>query len=164
MALRLEDTCSLIGKAGAVAGERNFGVPYARCVHSRRLLNDLLATIAWVLLAAGWTQRRRRVRHVPLVLAGIALDLAMVVYLELDRSVVEAVAGSVGHASFSAVRWAHIVTSTVAVVLYLPTLWYGFRMLRGDTTPRTRKLHGVVANAALVLRTIGFVCMWAARA
>jgi uncharacterized membrane protein YozB (DUF420 family) len=124
------------------------------------LINELLATLAFVLLVAGWTQRRRRARHVPLVLSGMGIDLALVVWLEISRGVVEEVAGAAPHAEFPMVRWAHIWTSTLAVVLYLPTLWFGFRMLRGAADPKTRKLHAAFATSALALRTVGFVCMW----
>jgi uncharacterized protein (TIGR03382 family) len=127
-------------------------------------LTDLLASLAFALLVAGWTQRRRRRRHVPLVLAGIGIDLGLVVYLELTRSVVEKVAGAMDHVPFAGLRWAHIASSTVAVLLYLPTLWYGWRMLRGPQDPRVRRRHAFVAQLALVFRTIGFLCMWAVEA
>jgi len=128
------------------------------------MLNDLLATVAFALIVAGWTQRRNRARHVPLVLAGIGLDLALVVWLEVMQHVVEKVAGASPHVPFPMVRWVHIGSSTLAVVFYLPTLWFGFRMLRGATDAATRKRHAVVATLALVLRTIGFICMWGVEA
>jgi uncharacterized membrane protein YozB (DUF420 family) len=123
-------------------------------------MNDALASLAFVLIVAGWAQRRNRARHVPLVLAGIGLDLALVVWLELSRGVVE----KTMHDDFSMLRWVHIWSSTLAVVLYLPTLWFGFRMLRGAADPAVRKRHAVVATLALVTRTIGFVCMWGVEA
>ena len=125
-----------------------------------RLMNDALATLAFVLLALGWTQRRNRGRHVPLVLAGIALDLALVVWLELSRGVVE----KTMHDHFSVLRWAHIWSSTLAVVAYLPTLWLGFRMLRSSGDAALRSRHAAVAVTALILRTIGFLCMWGVEA
>lgn len=124
---------------------------------------DLLATLAFVLLVAGWAQRRRRERHVPLVLAGIGIDLGLVVYLEVTRGVVEKVAGAVSHQPYPGLRWLHIATSTLAVVLYIPTLWLGFRILRGATDPAVRKRHAAAALAALALRTAGFLCMWGAK-
>jgi uncharacterized membrane protein YozB (DUF420 family) len=128
------------------------------------MLNDVLATVAFALIVAGWTQRRNRKRHVPLVLAGIGLDLALVAWLEVMQHVVEKVAGASPHVPFPMVRWAHIASSTLAVVLYFPTLWFGFRMVRGATDPATRKRHATFATLALVLRTIGFVCMWSVEA
>jgi uncharacterized protein (TIGR03382 family) len=128
------------------------------------LLNDLLATLAFALLVAGWTQRRRRERHVPLVLSGIGLDLALVAWLEMSRSVVEKVAGTVGHDPFPAMRWAHIATSSAAVVLYFPTMGLGFRLLRGAADPALRKRHAAFATAALAMRTLGFVFMWTVEA
>jgi uncharacterized membrane protein YozB (DUF420 family) len=128
------------------------------------MLNDILATVAFALIVAGWTQRRNRARHVPLVLGGIAIDLGLVVFLEVTRGVVVKVAGASPHVPFPTVRWVHIASSTAAVVLYLPTLWYGFRMVRGATDAATRKRHAVVATLALVMRTIGFICMWGVEA
>lgn len=123
-------------------------------------MNDALATLAFVLLVAGWTQRKNRARHVPLVLAGIALDLALVVWLELSRGVVEKTITE----QFSVLRWVHIWSSTLAVVAYLPTLWLGFRLIKapGDAVLRSR--HAAVAITALILRAIGFVCMWGVEA
>jgi hypothetical protein len=128
------------------------------------VIDDILATLAFGLIALGWTQRRRRSRHVPLVLAGIGLDLALVVYLEATMQVVQRVAGTVEHLPYPTVRWAHIASSTLAVVLYLPTMWFGFRMLRGATDAATKKRHAVFATLALLSRTIGFLCMWAVEA
>ncbi len=120
------------------------------------MLYPLLATLAWLLLIAGWTARRRRRAHVPLVLAGIGVDLAIVLLLEFQRSVV---AGAL-EAEWTAFQITHIVASALAVVLYLPTLFLGFRLLRGKPGPKTRRRHRNVAVAALALRTVGFVCMW----
>jgi hypothetical protein len=127
------------------------------------VLTDLLASVAFALIVAGWLARRRRRLHVPLVLAGIAIDLGLVVYLELTRNVVEQVAGSMQHAPFAGLRWAHIVSSTLAVVLYLPTLAYGVRLLRGPEDATVRRRHRNVATLALLARTVGFACMWAVK-
>jgi hypothetical protein len=123
-------------------------------------MNDALATLAFVLLVLGWTQRRVRSRHVPLVLSGIALDLALVVWLELDRGVVEKTMTE----QFSVLRWVHIWTSTLAVVAYLPTLWLGFRLMKAPGDAALRRRHAAVAMTALILRAIGFACMWGVEA
>lgn len=117
-----------------------------------------VATVAFVLLLLGWLQRRRRRTHVTLVLGGISIDLAIVVILELQRDVV---AMSLRE-SFGVLQAVHIGASALAVVLYLPTLVLGFRLLRAtaEGAARLRHKHARVAVAALLLRAVGFVCMW----
>jgi uncharacterized membrane protein YozB (DUF420 family) len=132
------------------------------------MVNNVLATIAFVLLVAGWTQRKRVARHVPLVLTGMALDVALVLWLEVTRGVVESVAGAKSHDPYSAARQWHIATSTLAVVLYIPTFVYGWRLWRRGQWPdaasreRARKAHAACALSALAARSAGFVFMWMA--
>ena len=116
----------------------------------------ILATLAFGLLVVGWTQRRTRRRHVPLVLGGIGLDLALVVMLEIGLGVI----GKAFHDEWSVLQLLHIGSSSLAVLLYLPTLGLGFSLLRGKGGLRARTLHLRVATAALAARTMGFLCMW----
>ena len=113
-----------------------------------------LATVGFVLLLAGWAQRRRRERHVPLVVAGIAVDLALVLILEFSRDVI----GLTLSETWTPVELAHIGFSILATVLYLPTIVLGVLLLRGREG--VRKAHAAIATAALGCRAIGFVCMW----
>ncbi len=120
-------------------------------------MTDLGATLAWLLLVSGWFLRRRRSAHVPLVLSGITLDLAIVVFLEVTRGVVETTV----QAPLSGTRWVHVASSLIAVLLYFPTLYLGFRMLRAaPPSAALRTSHRRVATLALVARTIGFATMW----
>jgi uncharacterized membrane protein YozB (DUF420 family) len=116
----------------------------------------ILATVGFLLIAAGWTQRRDRKRHVPLVLAGMGVDLSLVAVLEFTRDVI----GLTFSGRYAPIEIVHIATSAAAVVLYLPVLWFGFRLLRNLGDARLRKLHAAFAVSALTLRTIGFVCMF----
>lgn len=115
-----------------------------------------LATLAYLLIVAGWTQHRRRAVHVPLTLAGIGLDLALVVILEVSRDVI----GMTVEKDWSWMQWTHIGSSLLAVLLYLPVLWLGFAILRGRNDRRTRISHRHLATMALVCRTVGFCFMW----
>ena len=54
----------------------------------------------------------------------------------------------------------HVGASVVAVVLYLPTLALGARLLLGGPAPRVRVWHRWIASTALVARTVGFAFMW----
>ncbi len=120
-------------------------------------IEDLIATVGWALLVLGWIFRRQRTRHLGFVLPGMAVDLGLVVYLEMSRSVIELTAEK----TYNAVQWTHIGTSTVATVLYIPTIILGARLMSGATGAGIRTWHKRCAVSALVLRTIGFAFMWA---
>ena len=115
-----------------------------------------IATLAFVLIVAAWTQRRTRARHVPLALAGIGLDLALVLILEFSRDVI----GLTAEKSYDWMQWTHIGSSVLAVLLYVPVVVLGIRMLRGSVGARGRRAHLRLATAALAFRTVGFLFMW----
>ncbi len=115
-----------------------------------------LATLGYLLIAAGFLMRRRRRAHVPLVLAGMGIDLALVLILEFSRDVI----GMTFSHEWTVPQWVHIGASVLATVLYLVVLPLGIQMLRGGSA-RVRRAHRGFAQAALALRTVGFVFMWA---
>ena len=116
----------------------------------------LLATVAFLLIVAGWTQRRDRRRHVPLVAAGIALDLALVLILEFGRDVIGMAVGQ----PWNWMQWTHIGSSVLAVLLYLPVIGLGLSILSGAAGPAVWTAHRRLATSALALRTAGFAFMW----
>ena len=118
--------------------------------------NMYLATLAWLSLVAGWCLRRKRRLHIPLVLNGIILDMSLVFYLELTRGAVEtAVSFKLG-----ALQQLHVGVSTVALILYFPVLWLGFRVFHNPGEEGVRKKHRRVAQLALIFRTLGFFLMF----
>lgn len=130
---------------------------------------DAVATAGWLLLVTGWWFRRNRRMHLGFVLPGMALDLGLVIFLELTRSVIERTAGmdrSIADAALTNVRsyntfeTIHIATSTAAVVLYIPTIWLGAKLAWGTGGPGVRAWHKRCAIPALALRTVGFAFMW----
>lgn len=130
---------------------------------------DAVATVGWVLLVIGWWFRRNRRLHLGFVLPGMAVDLGLVVFLELTRSVIERTAGmdrSMTNAALADVRpygtleTIHIATSTAAVVLYIPTIWLGAKLAWGTAGSGVRTWHKRCAIGALALRTVGFAFMW----
>ena len=126
---------------------------------------DLVATAGWLLLVLGWLSHRNRTRHLGFVLPGMAVDLALVVYLEMDRSVIERTVGIEGAGiaaprSYGPLESIHIAASTAAVVLYIPTIALGARLWRGTAGPAGRAWHRRIAVAALLFRTVGFGFMW----
>ena len=120
-------------------------------------VNDAVATVGWLLLVAGWTQRRDRTRHLALVLPGMAVDLGLVLYLEFSRSVIERTMSQ----SYGPLETIHIASSAAAVALYLPTIALGAMLVARRGGPAVRAWHRRCAVPALVLRTVGFGFMWA---
>lgn len=120
------------------------------------MLYRVLASIAWGLIVAGWTQRRSRRTHVPLALAGIGVDLALVLILEFQRDVI----GLTFTKEFTGLQITHIASSAAAVVFYIPTVILGFKLMKDPGARGVRKAHHACAVLALFLRTIGFACMW----
>lgn len=113
-----------------------------------------IASLAWLCLVLGYLARRKRSRHVPLVVAGIGADLGLVLYLQITR---EAVQTAVSF-SLSPLEQIHILFSTLALVLYFPVLYLGIQLIRGQKT--SRLLHKRFAVTALIFRTLGFLFMF----
>ena len=113
-----------------------------------------IATVAWGLLVIGYLFRKQRQLHVTLMLSGIAVDLSLVLFLEITRDAVQTALGS----DVSLLEYVHIAASTGAVICYIPTLYFGWKLLGGEI--KYRKAHVRVAVIALALRTIGFIFMF----
>lgn len=113
-----------------------------------------IAACAWLLLVVGYFNRHLTSRHVPLMLTGIVLDLGLVAFLQITRSAVQTAIAF----ELSLLEQLHIGFSTAAVLLYFPTLYLGYRLVRGDRA--VLSIHKKVGSVALLLRTLGFVFMF----
>lgn len=136
-----------------------------------------LATFSFGLMNFGLLQRAQRLLHVRLMLSAIAIDIAIVLALELSRSAVETVVSS----PLSLLQQVHVSVSLLALLLYLPTLYFGLCLWRPKTSQMLgrelqsssetlrqigadhaslRRRHRLVALVAYALRLIGFVTMF----
>jgi hypothetical protein len=117
----------------------------------------LIATFSYSLLLWGFLQRRNRNMHVPLMNAGIAIDIFLVLLLELQR---DAIGTAMGF-GLNPFQQGHIAASTVALVLYFPLLWLGWRLHLGKTqSMKTKEWHKRMGIAAFAFRSIGFLLMF----
>jgi len=138
-------------------------------------LQMYIASIAWLALVLGVLQRRNRKRHVALMLFGIAIDITLVLYLQVTRSAIQTAL----EFKLDIVQQLHIWLSTAALVLYFPVMFLGFRLLRalnqaqgnqaqgnqgqgnqGQPNSRLRILHIRYAVSAFIFRTAGFLFMF----
>lgn len=108
----------------------------------------------WFLMFLGYICRRNRRFHVPLVLTAIAGDLFLVIYLEFTRGAVETALKF----DLKVLQQIHIGFSLAATLLYVPLLYWGFKLLKGER--RVIPLHRKVAKVALTFRTLGFLFMF----
>ncbi len=118
----------------------------------------LLASFAFALLLAGFGLRKRsRYGHAGLMAAGMAIDLALVLVLQLTKDAVGTVAGE----SLSVWQYAHVSASTTAVILYVPVFSLGWIRLRQPSAPaKLRTLHRRLGYIALTFRALGFLFMF----
>ena len=113
-----------------------------------------VATLAWLMLTGGVLLEMPRRSHRFWMLAGIGLDLLLVLVLQVQRGAVQtAVSFSLGP-----IQQLHIAFSLGAVLLYGPVVWLGFKRFRGDQARAMS--HRRAGWVAYIFRTIGFVLMF----
>lgn len=121
-----------------------------------------VASFAWILLALGVLLRKHREIHIRLMLGGIGLDLALVLYLQYTRRAVQKALAF----DLTLLQQTHIGCSTVAVLLYLPTLYFGLKLIRAKSSVSAkdfgiiRAWHLRFAITAFVARTFGLLFMF----
>ncbi|HRK01946.1 MAG TPA: hypothetical protein PLH57_04720 [Oligoflexia bacterium] len=120
------------------------------------------ATLAYVILLVGLSLRKKnRLLHGRLMGFAIFLDLALVLLLQIERNAIDTAV----NLRLTPLQMCHVLSSTIATVLYFPTLYFGFKCLRqiGSPTadrPMLRKKHLRFAVPAFIFRTIGFLFMF----
>jgi hypothetical protein len=116
------------------------------------------SAIAYACLWAGLMARRRRSAHVQWILAGVGLDLAIVLGLELSRQAV----GTVASGKMSPALLAHVCASTLAILFYLGAGVLGAVFVLREQKGRTTIWHRRAGWAAMTARSVGFATMLAA--
>ena len=115
-----------------------------------------LASLAYFLMIAGLAHRKERVVHVRLMSAAIALDLILVLVLEIQRSAVETAVGM----PLGIPQKIHILFSLSAVLTYGPVVYLGWRRYRGKASKVQKSRHLRLGVLAFVFRTVGYVFMF----
>ncbi|MBI4586881.1 MAG: hypothetical protein HY717_22940 [Planctomycetes bacterium] len=110
-------------------------------------------------VAVGLWQRRRPRRHVPIMIACFAVDLANVLVVELNRAAVEKAFKTVAQTGDWILKF-HILVSVVCLACYAVALVTGLRLLKGGAAsrlPGTRGLHKKNAAVFLICRVLNFI-------
>lgn len=115
-----------------------------------------IASFAWVCLVLGYSRRHDLKQHIPLVAAGIILDILLVLYLQFTRSAIQTALGF----SLGPLQQIHIGFSTIALLLYFPTMYLGYKLKTDLGNGELRGTHKKVAISSLIFRTLGFLFMF----
>ena len=111
----------------------------------------LISTGVLVLIAAAlWFRKRNRIIHMRLMISAFAVDVLLVLYIEITRHAVEKVATHV-----RPLLWFHAGVSLAVLICYVVMILLGRPMLAGKYESRT--MHRTVGIAFVVLRSLNYV-------
>lgn len=107
-----------------------------------------LSVVAIVLVFAAILNRRNARRHIPLILAAFAIDVGLVLAIELNRGAVKTVV-----AGGPAILYIHVALAVTVLALYAHQIWCGISLAkRGER----RKSHRAGAYLFVVCRLLVF--------
>jgi len=104
------------------------------------------SAISLLLLYVGFLSRRNRMRHVTFQMTSLACDIAIVIILESNRSVVQKAIGSTDRLLLT-----HIALAVTALLQHLLNLITGILIWRTGTGRKIHKLNGLIL---IVVRTL----------
>ena len=111
---------------------------------------NILSTGVLVLIAAGIFKRKTASWHWPLMGLAFALDMGMVLYIEITREAIKAtVSGPPPMLMF------HIIVSSLVIVLYLVQFYLGVQLLTGKAVSPAS--HRNVGITFIILRCINYI-------
>ncbi len=115
-----------------------------------------IATASWLSLLLAYRTRKTTSVHLSFALLGIIADISLVLYLQLSRSAIQTAVSF----TLSPLEQTHIVLSSLALLLYFPTLLLGVSLLFDNSSVRRIAYHRSFAISALTFRTLGFLFMF----
>lgn len=116
-----------------------------------------VATIAYCALVWGLLLRKTRKAHTFCMNTGILLDLILVFILEFQRDAI----GTAVSFELSFFEQLHIITSSISVLFYIPTLVLGWaRFSKKSLRKGLCKWHERLGLIAFFFRTLGFLLMF----
>jgi len=89
-----------------------------------------LSILACTLILVGYSQRRRKRVHIPVMLTALVIDLTIVVCIEVTRDVIASAQAKMG-----TLMKIHIAISVTVLVLYGVQVWTGIQKARGRYKP-----------------------------
>lgn len=113
----------------------------------------IISTFSFILLLIGIFKRKTPHIHIPLMLIAFLIDVALVLYIELDRSVIEQVVNK--SSLFSLIMNIHIVLSVIMLILFGLQIFLGIKLVKGREN--YRYWHKYTGWSLLVFRVGNYV-------
>ena len=114
----------------------------------------ILATLSYFVMLAGVSVRKISPKvHTGCMAIAMLGDLGLALVLEIERGATETALSF----TLGPLQQLHILHSTIAMLLYVPIAWLGFRNLKSGTSNLWHKRLGL---AAVYFRTGGFLLMF----
>ncbi len=110
----------------------------------------IASTFVLLLVLLGVSQRHRPVRHISIMSLAFAIDLSLVLYLEITRKAVEQVATHV-----RPMVYLHAAISLGVLISYVVMIFLGRRVLKGRRA--SRGTHRNMGITFVVLRSLNYV-------
>jgi uncharacterized membrane protein YozB (DUF420 family) len=110
---------------------------------------QLISSAALLLIALGYISRRNQRRHILMMSAAFAIDISLLLFIELSRDAT----ASVLKAS-SGLIWFHVTVSAFMLVLYFVQIVLGLRLLAGGA--RLRGTHRRIGWAFIAARLTNY--------
>jgi uncharacterized membrane protein YozB (DUF420 family) len=114
-----------------------------------------VSTCVLILIAVGLVFRRRPRVHLPCMLSAFALDLGLVLYIELNRHAIQTVGEAIHRPFPQGVLLFHVMMSLLTLALYVLMLRLGFGLLKGRESVRLP--HRYLGSAFVVCRLANYV-------
>lgn len=123
-----------------------------------------IATITYYCLVMGLVKIKSTPRdlskHVLFMKAGIVGDLALVLFIQYQKSAIQTALAM----NLSFLQQAHIACSTLATVLYIPVLILGVMLTKShmptEKRAATKKWHLRLGPSAFLFRSLGYLLMF----
>lgn len=120
-----------------------------------------MATVTYALMVLGYSYRRTFVPlHAALMSAAVVADLVLLLAVEMKRGAIKTAVGL----TLDFWQQAHVVSSSMAVLLYVPTIALGVSAYRSRSRGLPRRgtpgIHKRLGTAVMVFKTLGFVLMF----
>lgn len=119
------------------------------------MMNHLLSSLILVFIGVGLWKRKQPRIHIPVMLAAFALDVALVLYIELSRHAIGTVVESVRTPDEHALLLFHVTVSLLVLVLYVILTWLGFKIVKGERG--LLKLHRNLGGLFVLFRLTNYV-------